>query len=285
MSDAYEDVGRYVIHTWQFGQGWQCAVRVPTPQGPKPEAHFCMDMSPTEKIANQKGHRFIERYEEGLFFQTAEEEFLSSCQRYPTLFKRRERWLEHSFGTIGNGIDWIDGALYASQSYNMSIFDEERFPPVQEQEALQSSSRDEVEEPGRDFLELLSTLDDDPSSSARTIARQLREIRVGLLQEEHGPYPLPDTEGPKWLYPLSENYSNLFFVPDDVEDSWLKAAWDAVVMYATRAIQGNNRRLARGVLHSLHDRFEVRLLSLGAELPELIDDDYSDWPDPEKRGF
>lgn len=74
------------------------------------------------------------------------------------------------------------------------------------------------------------------------------------------PGPIPDDGGRRRFYPVSPDHSNIFAVPDDVTDAWLKVAYEAAVMLRDRSAAAANRAHGETVVAQLRARFGDRLL-------------------------
>jgi hypothetical protein len=126
---------------------------------------------------------------------------------YPGIFPTRARVLDQIFLTIGNGLDWRDGALF---------------------------SVGERHESARERLE-----------AGEEITWDLNESPVSF-------------------YPMSDNYSGVFTVPDDVRHDWLAGAFEILRLvlesdpdYSTaHHSNADNIKKAKEAYNRLYERFQ-----------------------------
>jgi hypothetical protein len=126
-----------------------------------------------------------------------------SAREYPTLYANDAytpfRVLEQWFMVLGNGLDWrADGALV---------------------ERGDSSDQETLKR------EALKVIEAEVSAEYK---RDLKDNDTHRFMRSVGP------QADVHLYPLSENYSKVFTVPDNVEESFLRAAVDICRYFLTR---------------------------------------------------
>ncbi len=169
-----------------------------------------------------------------------------SLTEYPSLYGNDPfaayRVLEHWFCTIGNGLEWTEDGLLSD-----GLTDAQR---QRQREALQRDKR--------------------PEPSAKEYAE--RRLSMWDLQHEIGV--------PVKLYPLSPDYSRLFTLPVEVEDSFLVAAYQLVSYLLSRPVWENHGYSARDLLTARDsdrsadlyagDRWRHALLADGAKYRTIV---------------
>lgn len=299
FKDFREERGRFTIFLLEAHSGgvWLGYINIAYPQGVRPlsgdvyvdgsqlgtsvMAYEKYDITDPEEYYNSC-LQYIEDFEASKRLPTVEEDFAASYGRWPTLYQYRYRVLDHLFFVIGNGIDWLDGVLYSDifpvPYREMSL--EEIYEYQRElhfEEERKSSLRRQVQD-----LEAYAT---ELNKIMTSLGLEMSEGMRGLLSpppdptELDLPLPLPE-DAMVYLYPLSDRYSNINRIPEDVHDDWLALAWEAANLKASRDCMGEERRKARELLKSLTEQFGARLenlVDLSMSLPHDEFEDYECW--------
>ncbi len=104
---------RFRVTTWKFGSIHQSKVLVRYAHAHAHdggEVGMCLPACRTRGAAMRQGLAWVERYvREGA--PSVDAVFRDCFQNYPQLYRTRASVLEHIFFVIGNGYDWLDGAI------------------------------------------------------------------------------------------------------------------------------------------------------------------------------
>lgn len=130
---------------------------------------------------------------------------------YPKLFPTRQRALDHLFCVIGNGYSWYKGEIVADDE--LFILDDKLEKLIIDPDYEIDVKPDIVSTPPKTEEEYAKEMEEWVMSLAKLKHRVLPEISI----EEH--YKGLKNNFHKW-YPLSEDYSLIHNVPDDVTPEW-----------------------------------------------------------------
>jgi len=111
------DAPRYHPHTWQFGSIHQCVVDIDVKGASDPRGvHMCLAAQTTRDDAMAHAIEWVRGYQ--AVGPASVEETLEECfAHYPTLYRTRLNVADHLFCVIGNGYDWLDGAVISTSEY------------------------------------------------------------------------------------------------------------------------------------------------------------------------
>lgn len=227
---------RFFIGVWPYGDEpeWSVKVWVKYP-GAKlrsgQEVGINLGARPTMEESRQVGLAWVEKYvKDGP--KSYEATLETMFREYKTLFRTVADALGQFFFTIGNGYEWLDGAIIQTN---------------------------QEPDPGKHFRT--------DTSQLPKVVREVFE-KVEADNEALPVGPIEDDGGPRYFYPLCEAHSNLCSVPDDARPDWAAAAYIAAVMYRDRAQPSEDtfeeqkrfkqaRRYAGGIRVALDRRFHI----------------------------
>lgn len=257
--------GRYHLHVWPFGQIYQCKVIVQYAYSSErfylgaidddsPAVGICLSASETRDKAMKLGLKWIEEYE-ATGPATPERLFQSCYENWKTLYQTRPDVIDHVFYTIGNGYDWLDGAIVNTGPYDHI-------------EAADSDLEDKMDGIAADWEELRKKHPDLPELPWK----KREHYKVG---------PHPDDHAPRSFYPASERYSNLTLIPEDVTNDWLEVCYEAALMLRDRsdveapndedrARQIGNKVLGERLVTRIENKFGRRLKHSVQSYQELV---------------
>lgn len=221
-TDSYDEkyickIGRFTATIWKFGDIHQCKVFIKYKhliEGKEykslqfdDQVGISLMYAKTRNEAMQRATDWIETFKKrGLL--SSNKLFKKMEKNYPVLFPDRNRILSHLFFTIGNGYAWLDGGLI------------ELSPSGHTENKAQLKKFDEFEDIIRRAKE--------SGKAARLllgIAEEEEELDTREIYEEKV------WKGDKLpFYPVSEDYSNICCVPDDVQGHWLKLAYESAIL-------------------------------------------------------
>lgn len=229
-------VDRFFVGVWPFGDGWQSKVYVEDPDNIDPtsgkakEVGVYLGCCPSMDEAMRRAHTWVDAYEP----QSVESVLAKMFADYPSLFRTLADVYNHLFFVVGNGYDWLDGALV---------------------EMVQDPAERSV---AVDPMLVYENWPHDAQQRVQQILRGEKDLPKG---------PVPDDGAPRPFYPLSD-YSLITHVPDNVRPDWLDAAYEAAWTYHARASPYNrddtyeqrerveqDRRRAKGITVELRRRF------------------------------
>lgn len=216
--DAWEGVYRERFHVlvWKFGSIWQTKVLVAYPAAKKQRHReggvgICLEPSKTVQAAMRHGRAWVEAYHRASPVAPAAL-FAASFAQWKTLYRTRLDVLEQLFFVIGNGYAWLDGAVVSTNPE-----DHLKYTPEYRAERRAADTA-HVQDP-----EVRALMDE---ASARIDAEE-DALPIG---------PLPDDGHPRSFYPVSEEYSLVCTVPDDVRPEWFSVAYEAAVTLRDRSL-------------------------------------------------
>jgi len=244
--------GRFRSVTWPFGSIYQAKVFVEYPAS-KGDTSIGIGLRPgkTRKEALERCHTWIEDYKKS--GPPSVEQVLHDCyHHWPTIYRTRLDIIDHLFCTIGNGYSWLDGAVYATSP-----------------EAHLELSRRRHDPSGFKPLPLDGLPDD--------LKEKMIEVNFSfqaLADMENGPPvgPIPETYAVHRFYPISESYSEICLVPDDVRPDWLAFTYEAACTVRDRSgISARDHAYERAVaLNAYRAKHGVPLQPLPVFCPEPI---------------
>jgi hypothetical protein len=162
---------------------------------------------------------------------------------FGSLYPNRIAWLDHVFFCIGNGYDWLDGALIRDPDSH--ITSRRQLKAMEKEKKLMKK------------VERLIS-DGDLKSSKDTLDDANSQLWGGNAFK---------------FYPICEQYSNVCCVPDDVRPDWLAAVYEAAILLRDKSgipnttskwirntdddvvQQENNRKVGAKVVDELEKRF------------------------------
>lgn len=151
---------------------------------------------------------------------------MANARYWPSLFWCRVRILDHMFCTIGNGHEWEDGGFGRLAPKRVA---EARF-------AMQNEAKKRQHVSTAEFLARTFPDDSDMCRVRFTPTRVRTDAQVQrVLRDRRLPYKGEELaerleDGGTLFYPLSENYSRCFTVPDDVRPDWLAGVRECLGM-------------------------------------------------------
>lgn len=135
--------------------------------------------------------------------------------RYPSLFPDEEDLLDHTFFTIGNGLEWVNGQLTDGEEDTTTSLEQIRDAAYQKEVEFAASIHSTAHRP-RGIAE----------AAAYERAWRIRMIKADVAGE-HWALDKSGKKVIRRIYPLCQ-YSRITQIPDDVQLDWLQAAWFAV---------------------------------------------------------
>ena len=142
---------------------------------------------------------------------TVESVFKDCYENWPSLYKTRVDVINHLLFVIGNGYEWFNGAIVSTSP----------------EDYIQSRARDAARVERTKAI--LADLDEEEHEYR---IKMLKDILMRDEVSEVG--PKPDKGGPVAFYPVCE-YSKICCIPNDVQDDWLKLAFEAACMLRDRS--------------------------------------------------
>jgi hypothetical protein len=215
--------------TWKFGSIHQCKVFIKYPQM-RASAHngksvgIGLQCQPTMRSAMKHGVEWAQNYIEN-DPKSVEQVFADCFAHWPTIYGTRVSVIEHLFFVIGNGYEWLDGAI-------VSTGPEDYIEAQQRREYRKNNPDPEMIKRNKLFQDLLDK--PDTSEEVKKICRDA----LGLLNEddiaEREGRPVPDDGELIVFYPVC-NYSEIMRVPDDVRPDWLALSYEAAILLRDRS--------------------------------------------------
>jgi len=180
---------------------------------------------------------------------------------WPGLYSCRARILDHLFATIGNGEEWKDGRLtdgLRSEKDRQRLFDRVNADRRRLRESLErhAAEQNKDHKPQRFRPESPRT----PEQVAKVLNDRrhpdvLRTNRDRSLSEFLGGFKAyRQRQGNTLFYPMCENYSRCFTVPDDVRPDWLAGIREFLGM-VIKWDDNRNVEIAKKALANLEARF------------------------------
>lgn len=239
---------KFIAFTWKFGNIHQAKVNViydlkvqgqsVAKPGFNQEARVCLHHQKTRKSAMKRCLSFIKEFKER-GSPTVHDTF----DYYTKYFKENHRVkiLEQLFFTIGNGYDWLDGGLISDPDTYLELLD------IMERDAKLT-----------EFFEMAKEL----LKEHEPIEKTLEEVQEEMYNGDKIQF-----------YPVSKEYSNICFVPDDVKPDWLNLAYEAAILLRDKSgvpdidskyiqkqdddykRQEENRKIGLDIVNQLETRF------------------------------
>lgn len=248
--------------------------------------YFTAGYASAREEAFELGRRWIVLQQQKPF--TVEWKMQYSFHAYPSISPTRWSVLDHLFFTLGNGIAWLDGQLVPKDISLLAMEDVlegarcERESFLDYRVALREHDKDlynAIEErlETRADLEklwwrpsMIEGVPDDESlvEHVRHAAECYYSVALRSWYE-NAPRPLDLPDGWLNVYPFG-HVCAIWKMPDDVQDDWLSAGWEALHLAATRGFEASTRLQCRQCAPYLWDRFGERLVRMG-EVPWHID--------------
>jgi len=303
MATESEKHGRYTIHTEDYSEDhYRCYIEVSYPKGytyhwgskeDPPDCygqgsveHYTAGYASTRAEAFELGRRWIVLQQKKPF--TVEWKMQYSFRAYPGISPTRWSVLDHLFFTLGNGIEWLDGQLVPRDVSLIAMEDvvegsrQLREEYVRHEAAMREHDEREGNKVSSMIEKTLETwcnlerlwwrpstiagIPDDDTLIQHVKDTSERYYGIGLSSwYDTQPRPLPLPDGWLRVYPFSKP-CNIWMMPDDVEDDWLSAGWEALHLAATRGSEASIRLKCRECASYLWGRFGERLVLMG-EVP------------------
>lgn len=220
--DTWETVvdDRFHVITWKFGSIHQSKIIVKYDATKKQkrfsegDVGICCDAQQTREEAMKRGLDWVEEFKTSPKM-SPNEAFAKAFKNWGGMYPTRMSWRDHVFFTIGNGYDWLDGVIIGNSPDDDKAGD--RFREEAKKRHVEYVAHAESL---REAYKLLGKED------------KVQEM-IDELMSIDPPDPTsvqPDPSGPQSFYPVSENYSNICCVPDDVREDWLLEAYKSAIM-------------------------------------------------------
>lgn len=218
-ADWTTTIGRCIASTWQFGSIHQCKIFIKYDHRIDGKKHklnsytigddlvaVCLSAPKTRQEAMKKMVAWIEKFQKSGPF-TAAQTMKLCFKYYGDLYPNRVALLDHIFFVIGNGYDWLDGAVVSNSPDGH----------------LESKEADKV------FKKMKTQMKRDRAEIDKLLAQIdiIRETETDTLDAFRNQYW---TTGTYAFYPVSEGYSLICEVPDDVRPDWLALAYEAALL-------------------------------------------------------
>ena len=169
---------------------------------------------------------------------------------WPTLYSCRARILDHMFGVIGSGEKWTDGRLTdgtKSEKDRQRRFDRQN--EAKQHIHAEIASTLFIPSTPRTPEQVAKVINDfDHPDVIRSEQDRIMSDRLGGFKEYR------KRQGYTLFYPLCEQHSNCFTVPDDVRPDWLAGVREFLEM-VIKWDDPQNVDLAKKAWTSLEDRF------------------------------
>lgn len=147
-------------------------------------------------------------------------------QDYPRLYKNRMDVLYHLFCVIGNGYDWKDGDLVDVSGYQKDRPSEYTIDAEANYQALVDFYQNQMS-----FM-----------PSEEKLRKEATDNQQHALYLQENIDQIVNTTTPLLLstYPLSEEYSSLMNIPEDINQDWAQAAEElakALIVYHSASLE------------------------------------------------
>ena len=228
---------RITLMTWEFGDIHQCKLFIKYNGAKREEVGIGLEYETTIRRAMEKLARWGKKYEKRRPL-TPEKFIQKQIKDWPTLFKDRLDVIDYTFFTIGNGFDWLDGEVVDCGPEAVSNHKDEE-EDLFDQRFVRSLKEAGISD--KDIKELMERAEE-----------QEKERLAKLPPKTHR------------FYPVSEDYSLVSIVPDDVLPGWLDFAYEAAVLLrdspcSKKHLNPGNAKLGRKIVKDLEKRFGERL--------------------------
>jgi len=261
---------RFICTTWQFGSIHQCKiwVKYEATQGGKPLSvghsvlgsnyvAICRQGYKTRQLAMEKGVEWCEKYQKK-GPDSVEKSFKTSMKHWGNLYPNRIAWIDHIFFVIGNGCDWLDGAIINTGPDGH----------IESRKSLRRMRKD-MEKWNKEHAEIAEIVKKYQLETPKEITDSIDNVRLQMWNSDVYRF-----------YPVSENYSAITQVPDDVRSDWLKLSYESALLLRDKSgvpdikskwasksdndevSQKRNREIGAKVVADLESRF-----------PQLIEND------------
>lgn len=188
---------RYKVQSWKFDTIWQSVVEIN--YGDEP-VRICLSPCQTKKAALAQGKKWVENYE--ITGPESPEQLIGSMLRdWSDIFPYRISVLDHLFCVIGNGYEWLDGALISAL----------------QEKPLSQETKDRLRD-----------------NSLEQLTKRLEATGIEIPDSLRVKPPTPDTGGPYNFYQIC-GYSRICRIPADVRPEWLDLAKETANLIRTRA--------------------------------------------------
>lgn len=252
---------RFICTTWQFGSIHQCKiwVKYDTTIGGKPfvagrstlgdnYVGMCRQGYKTRQLAMEKGVEWCEQYQKKGPL-SVEKAFQQDMKHWSDLFhNNRIAWIDHQFFVIGNGADWLDGALIHTSVDSV----------IESRRSMRAMHRD-MKKWQKEYAKINVTLE-------KHNIEPMEDVRATMKKEREDYW----NSGAYQFYPVSEEYSAVTRVPDDVRPDWLQLSYEAALLLRDKSgipatsrynddhdkkRQENNRKIGAEVVADIESRF------------------------------
>lgn len=259
------DVWSTVVHdrfecmTWRFGKIWQCRIDTPCDEAPglspmNRGLGIRIGLEPTDAYykSMKKAIEWVENY-----IKTGPKswkELTQDCyNHWPTLYQNELDIINHIFFCGGNGYGWLDGHIIAEHP-------EDHISSAKRREEDRSKQTD-----ARTLIIQLAEKWDFEGALPESIKEMAEKYKEEERLENDAEYrkskiPQPDPETVHFHESFSEDYYNIFCIPDNVADDHLlvcKKAWDFF------RYRNSNEKISEEIRikhwEAFHQRFRDRL--------------------------
>lgn len=235
--------------TWQFGSIHQCKVMI---KYNDEEVGICLGHRSTRNAAMNHTIEWAEAFIKN--GPPSREQVFNDCYtQYPDTYKTHIDVITRLFFVIGASYKWVDGAI-------MNCAPEDHLEYKRRKEQAKSDPlkirTDNL------FREII----------AGEMASEIEKEKLRKLLLDYEPSgqqrPLPDDGKVKAFYPVSNGYSNITIVPDDVRPEWLAIAYETAILLRDRSgisnsngglnkeeWQASNKEIGARVVNELEKRF------------------------------
>jgi len=256
---------RFHASTWKFGSIHQAKVFVDYNHlidNKKPDSWkidgsvgICLHYGKTMEEAMQTCLNWIDDFKK-TGPASPEQVFKDCWEHWPSLYPNGLQIpvIEHIFFVIGGGYTWLDGAIVSTSP----------------QDYLESMRRDRENSTLKEALK-----------ASEELRKMIRARKIAEGEElDYWDYTQEEQNYMRWsqgiyrFYPVSEGYSNICLVPDDVRPEWLKISYEAAILLRDKSgipkmpksrydssnedeikRQEDNRRIGEKVVLDLERRF------------------------------
>jgi len=212
----YKD--RFCLRTWKFGSIHQCVIDVKC-DNPNGYVRICLNYQPSRDAAMKHALEWAKNYSG----PQSPEELVQECyERWPMLYSRRIRVIDHLLCTIGNGYDWLDGGIICDNPEDW-IVSQER-DRINIGKALRTANAIEKE-----FIKL-----EDETEDVELLRKLIHDLKSDYVVPDPKNLPLPDDGKPYSFYPIS-SYSNILNIPEDATKEWLEFCLEGAILLRDRS--------------------------------------------------
>lgn len=211
-------IGRSIAGTWKFGNIHQCKIFIKYKHmvdGKKYSSrHYtigndlvaiCLRAAPTRDEAMKRMVDWIHSFDvHGP--PSVEQVFQSNFDNWADLYPNRVAMIDQMFFVIGNGYSWLDGNL------------------------VSTSPDSHLEKPSASIYDTMEEEDYVPIDADDMYRAYFAEMLKPIREKQKKAKDMYWNTGTYAFYPVSQEYSNICCVPDDVKPEWLQVAYEASLL-------------------------------------------------------